>query len=224
MAIAFDAFTSPAGGEAQTNYTFSHTCTGSNRILFVAVIGATSSDNITGVTYNGVSLTLVDKQTTSAVGGIDREQYLFVLQGPASGSNTVAVASSPAGSVYPVAASYTGAHQTNAIVGAKGQNNSTTSLSVGVTTVAANSWVAAGTRLNAGTMTASTNTVSRGTDSQYVDSGSGPGAAGLYTMTVTASPATAVGMILAAFEPVGAGGGATWGPSISDKWCRIVQR
>lgn len=56
MAIAFDATTTSSLGSAVTSITFSHTCTGSNRILFVCTAN-NGGANVTGVTYNGVAMT-----------------------------------------------------------------------------------------------------------------------------------------------------------------------
>jgi hypothetical protein len=60
MAIAVDA-TSQDHSATATSLTFSHTCSGSNRILFVGIVGDITTDTVTGVTYAGVSMTLVGK-------------------------------------------------------------------------------------------------------------------------------------------------------------------
>lgn len=114
MAIAFDA-TSEAFDNAlarPASLQWNHTCTGSDRILFVAV-EASITPSITGVTYNGVSMTLVDSNTTQPISVFD-EYFLYVLANPASGTNQVSVQTTGTGNIncYGKAASYTGANST----------------------------------------------------------------------------------------------------------------
>jgi len=103
MAIAFDATSSGSSGGA-SSITFAHTCTGSNRVLFVTVIGEVIP-SITGVTYAGVAMTQVG---SSVSGGGSRSIHLFYLDNPASGANNVVVSSSPSGFMSAVSSSYTG--------------------------------------------------------------------------------------------------------------------
>jgi len=99
MAIAFDA-TTDGGNTTATSLTYSHTCTGSNRILFVSVIGAIGSDNVTGATYAGAAMTLVDKQASA------RSTYLFYLIAPATGANNVVVSAGSSSFIWSAAAPY----------------------------------------------------------------------------------------------------------------------
>src|SRR4249919_2743923 len=102
MAIARDgSVVVPAGGEALTTYSFAKTVNGPNPILFVTCVGALTSDLITGVTYNGVSMVLVDKQLNIG----DRYHYLFMLKAPFIGTANVIVSASSASSIYPIAMS-----------------------------------------------------------------------------------------------------------------------
>lgn len=102
MAIAFDAAT--AGGYNTSSY--SHTCSGSNRILIVSLCtlaGATPT-----VTYNGVSMSK-DFGTGSISGFVIQTFYLLA---PSTGSNTIEISS--AGSDYSsIATSYTGVLQSS---------------------------------------------------------------------------------------------------------------
>lgn len=66
--------------------TWSHTCAGSNRALLVQVYGG-SGMTVTGVTYNGVAMTLLGN-ITSLIG---QPVYLYGLLNPASGANSVSV-------------------------------------------------------------------------------------------------------------------------------------
>ncbi len=105
MAIALDSTTQ--GGSD----TYAHTVSGSDRILFVSTLGGSSfTDNITGITYNGVSMTLVGKSATSG----DRWNYLFYLIAPDTGTHNVVISATPAsgGVGATVATSYTGVNQT----------------------------------------------------------------------------------------------------------------
>jgi hypothetical protein len=137
MAIAFDATTNGGLANPGTSLTFSHTVTGSNPILFVNVVGSNSTDNITGATYNGVSMSLVGKIQTFT----ERWVYLFVLVGPATGANNVVVSSSPADVIAPDATSYTGAAQSGQPDAFSTKSSSGGLFTDAVTVVAANCWI-----------------------------------------------------------------------------------
>jgi hypothetical protein len=82
------------GGSA-TSLTYSYSVgTNSNRLLLVNLVGDTSVDDISSVTYAGVSMTLITKVQTPG----DRWHYLYYLLAPASGTNNVVVTA--AGSHY----------------------------------------------------------------------------------------------------------------------------
>lgn len=83
---------------------WSHTCTGSNGLLLVACY-TLSGNTVSGITYNGVALTLVG--TTFDVNAIYLSLYALVA--PATGTHTIAVTGTVASSV---AASYNGVKQT----------------------------------------------------------------------------------------------------------------
>jgi len=109
MAIAYDS--SSSGYTASgSSLTFSHTCSGSNRILFVGVGPYSAGSTITGVTYNGVSMTLIATSGASAVGG--QHALMYYLINPTSGANNVVVSASSSIKIAAVSASYTGALQT----------------------------------------------------------------------------------------------------------------
>jgi hypothetical protein len=101
MAIARDTVTNITTGTSPIS--FSHTCSGSQRVLLVIVV-SDGGDHCTGVTYNSVSMTqLVKKQESHYSGFV----YLYGLFNPASGSNTVSITLS-VGSGYGGSVSYTG--------------------------------------------------------------------------------------------------------------------
>lgn len=136
MAIAFDNSTQNTASAVS----YSHTTSGSNRILIVKVTG--TSTTVTGVTYSGVSMTQASVSTNIADGNV--LVYLFYLKNPASGSNTVSI-SGPA-TCTSAAFSFTGALQTGGVDTATPYYNSVDesgdiALTINVTT--ANSWMEA---------------------------------------------------------------------------------
>jgi hypothetical protein len=107
MAIAFDV-SSKDNGNSITSIDWSHTCTGSNRVLIVFVNKLSAA--ISGVTYNGVSLAnLWDYD------GTGNDNSAWYLINPPTGAHTVEITfSSSLTGVVTAAASYTGVHQTTA--------------------------------------------------------------------------------------------------------------
>jgi hypothetical protein len=142
MAIAFDAATDGGNNGGTTNsLTFSHTCTGSNLILFVHFQGDAigGADDITGVTYNGTSLTLALKTGL----GNNRFSYVYYLLSPSTGAHNVVISCTANHYIIGTAASYTGAAQTtpdNTAVGGS-VNASDLTCTTSITTVADNCWV-----------------------------------------------------------------------------------
>jgi hypothetical protein len=98
-----------------------------------------ASDNITGVTYNGTSMTLVDKEIVS--GAQSRSTYLFFLLAPTTGANNVVVSASNFTYIASGACSYTGVRQTSQPdVSTKNTASSVTSMTTTLTTAASNCW------------------------------------------------------------------------------------
>lgn len=92
---------------------WTHTCSGSLRVLYVALTidNSTSSQTFTGATYNGVSMTLIFSGTTSGSG---RPIYIWRLVAPATGTNTITISWSgtlPSQGIFS-AASFTSVDQT----------------------------------------------------------------------------------------------------------------
>lgn len=198
MAIAFDAVTNTANVSA-TSLTFSHTCTGSNRILFVGVLGV----DVTGITYNGVAMSLVN--SGNGVAGINL--YLYILVNPASGTNNVVVTQNTNGFLDASSTSYTGAAQSGQPDN-KGTNFSVSGASntVTVTTVADNCWLVSVSRdqNNNGTISAGANTTIRGVSQfcQMEDSNGAKHPAGSTSLTVTVpSSSNDFRQLLASFAP-----------------------
>jgi len=110
MAVAFDAKSEKNWVSSGTTHTWSHTCTGSNLILFVGGQIDNTGDKITGITYNGVAMTKI-----MDVSGYDKDarEYLYYLIAPATGANNVVITcpSSVNGDFF--ATSFSGARQSS---------------------------------------------------------------------------------------------------------------
>lgn len=180
MAIAIDA-TSNGTGATATSITWSHTCTGDDRILIVAC-GIPDSDTITGVTYNSVALTLIDKIQVDFTGVPDRYIYLWYLIAPATGANDIVVSSSASQILKGAAASYTGVKQTGQPdSSAKNKGASTNTFTATTTTVANNSWLVMVGKFQ-------DTTISAGTDTTLRRNWNAPGDGALFDSNATKSP------------------------------------
>lgn len=132
MAIAFDAATTDgtASGTPQTARTFAHTCTGSNRLLVVAVCNDEDGSAVTvsSVTYNGVGLT---ERITVARSNAQRAS-LWYLTAPATGANNVVVTISASQEFVAAAVSFTGVHQTTPLGTAASANGTSGTATVDI--------------------------------------------------------------------------------------------
>lgn len=137
MAIAFDS-ASAALSQGNSVLTFSHTCSGSNRLL---IVGISSDDGnlVSGVTYNGVAMTQIGSPLNT---GFTEYIYLFYLVAPTSGSNNVAITGTGGHNFRAEALSYPGADQTAPIDSTNtGTVSAASSITVATTVVAANCWL-----------------------------------------------------------------------------------
>lgn len=201
MAIAFDSTTGVAIG-ATNPQVWSHTCTGSNRILFVAVYKGVSG-TISGVTYNGVAMTKIIPLTV-----VLQEVSLWYLIAPTTGSNTVSVTGSGTAQIGGCSSSYTGVNQ-------YGQPDDFTTHIVSVTPTNTtlltsdedSCWFVIGafdnfSGLSAGTGSTLRTNISSSTLGIY-DSNSAKTPPGSYSMTINCSATTTgCGVIMASFSPV----------------------
>ena len=145
--IALDTNTSAYQADSNSSWTWAYTTTGTNRFLIMGCLGGSNLDNITGITYNGVSMTLSNSAGIPSGG---RWTYLFTLMNPASGANNVVVSKSGA-DLYSecYAVSYTGVAQTGQPeVANKGTVAAGSSISVAVTTLTTGAWIAGYMGLN----------------------------------------------------------------------------
>ncbi len=201
MALAFDAYVGNDFGNTSSQ-TLSHTCTGSNRFLLVGIgHNGDSSDLVTGVTYNSVSMTRVG--TDLATGSF--RVYLYYLINPASGTHDVVVSMSAASFTKVAATSYTGALQSGQ-PDSSGSNHASaaTTMTTSTTVVAANSWVVGFIgNDNNNALSASTGVnASRGqiSNSYYFGDSNAGQSAGSYGMTWTCS-AQKLACVVASISP-----------------------
>lgn len=196
MAIAYDTSTDGGHGTGAT-LTFSHTCTGNKRILFVA---AGALGNLATATYGGVAMTQIDTESAGSI-----QTTFFYLKNPASGANNVIV-SAAGGSISAVSASYTLALQTGGMDISGGTfGNPASSISQSLTTVTDNTWLVAGGCAAAGGVVAGSNTTVRinsgNTFGMYIcDSNAARTPPGSFTIAITCT-SEKVSMSAAAFAP-----------------------
>lgn len=206
MAIAIDTSAS-LGNVTDTSLTAAYTTSGSNRILFVAAFDFTTSGNqITGVTYNGVALTQIESAQDD---GSDQFVSFWYLVAPATGSNNIVISASSSVLIYGIAASYTGVDQLTPInVSGVATTASAASISKSLTTTVDNTWTVAAVMAPSGTYSAGAGTFLRqanASNTVIVDSNSAITPAGSTSLTANISPNATNAMIMAAFNPVGAG-------------------
>lgn len=204
MGIAFDAKTNTSVTGTASPLTFSHTCTGTDRILFVCAAVNTGT-TVSSMTYAGSSMTLVGSVTDSA-GPVT---YLYYIVNPASGANNVVVTASA--TIYTTTAvSYTGAAQSGQLDASGTTAGSTTTSYTSTATVnTSNSWMVACSRTGSGfTLTAGANTVVRQQPDAVIlgagafwDSGADL-ATGSRSLNVTSTSQLFGGAIYAVFKPV----------------------
>ena len=208
--IAFDsAGTAAQNIGASGVLTIAHTCTGSDRILFVGAHGIWGATGwTTSVKYNWVSLTQIDTVSPQS----NTRFSLWYMVAPATWTNNIVITiTGGSGGIIGVqwaSASYTGVRQTG-IPDSKNKGTATnSSLTVATTVVAANSWVVACGLSNSSSVSASTGVTSR----SELDSVNGspilwdsnwPQGAGSYSSRITGGAVDAMGLICASFADVG---------------------
>jgi len=148
MAIAFNAATDGGNNGGSTNsLTFAHTCgAGADRLLVVGVAGDSAGgfDDITGVTYNGVAMTLAKKELADSASSTTRHAYQYFLVAPATGANNVVVSCTNNHYLLCGAADYTGMKQSGQPDATTSQETAVSALTqtTSITPIAASSWAA----------------------------------------------------------------------------------
>lgn len=139
MAIALDAVSAlnNTNWTAGSSHTWSHTCAGSDRYLVVGFFTYGAGDTVTGVTYNGVSMTRIQLMF-----GNPSMVCLYGLIAPSTGANNIVVSLSGSNNYCAGGGvSYTGCNQTSQ-PNASGTNNPTgTALTQQLTTTVDGCWL-----------------------------------------------------------------------------------
>jgi hypothetical protein len=142
MAIAFDAVSSTTGISVTTT-TFSHVCTGSDRLIFITAHGGdgTAADRtLTAASYNAVAAT----SSWTVEDGAWNGSSGYYLVAPATGSNTVSV--TYGGNCFNTscgAVSFTGVDQTTPVGSSATATGTSTTPTVTVTKDNASDWIIA---------------------------------------------------------------------------------
>jgi hypothetical protein len=144
--IALDASSNSGIQAGISNYSWSHTTTGSNLIMLVGVsLGGTNSPSVTSVTYNDVPLQFLRTDDEGAYSSRDEATEIWYLVGPATGTHTVEVTLGSAGTVsLSGAVTLTGVDQSNPIDAQAGNAGATSPGSIAttnITTIANDAWV-----------------------------------------------------------------------------------
>ncbi len=139
MAIAFDS-SSNGTIATGTSITFSHTCSGIDRILFVLSFDDTGgSSAVTGITYAGSAMTKITGIQVSA----DMWITMWYLINPNTGANNVVISAGSSVLLCGTSQSYTGAKQSGVPDASGSSAASGISATQSVTTVANNCWTIA---------------------------------------------------------------------------------
>lgn len=201
MAISFDA-TANSSSAGTASLSYSHTCsTSANRILFVSAF-CTGGDQVTGITYNSVSMTQVGKVNKPAS---TEWVYQYYLIAPATGTNTVTISfsGSPA-TARSVSTSYIGAKQSGVPdASTTNSNTASSSITTTVTTILDRCWTMLTAYTDGGSITAGSGSTVRGTNGSALgafDSNGQKTPAGSTSMTVTATAGTN-STIMCSFAP-----------------------
>lgn len=103
MAATFDAKSSSLNNVNAASITLAHTCGASATVLFVLVTGW--QPGVTGITYNGVAMTLVG---TSGASNAADNGWIYVLASPATGLHNIVVSGSGTSATEVWGISFTG--------------------------------------------------------------------------------------------------------------------
>lgn len=204
MAIAYDTSTKITDGTSPRNW--SHTCSGSDRILFVEAL--TLNDTLTGITYAGTSMTQLAKTTFPGV--TRRGAYLYYLINPSSGSHSI-IATSSSGNITCGATSFTGAKQSGVPDSSATKDETTASATAFLATTVVNSgcWLIGAVADDQGSGgTGLSGAIVRQTSPQGFIFGDSNGTVGTGSQTLTFDAAASnikYGMIVASFAPSASG-------------------
>jgi hypothetical protein len=229
VAIAFDATSQGTLVNPGLTSTWSHTCTGANRILWVGFFADSQShdtlnNELTGVTYAAVAMTRAG--TTYCPG--DRWTYLYYLVNPATGANNIVITSTFSGALQGSAISYTGAKQTGlpdaAITKQTSSLGANTNYTTTLTTIADQAWTILVAKSSAGTVSASTGSTVRqsGSGNILADSNGAITPAGSTGMSLQSTAISNWGSVMASFAPAATAGGTA--AYYASYYSRVIQQ
>ncbi|MFQ5858700.1 MAG: hypothetical protein ACE5LU_24120 [Anaerolineae bacterium] len=136
--IAFDAAGSVVQNSTAASFTWSHTVSGSNRMLVVGVsIRNQQNETVSGVTYAGTPLTFVGTRSNETSARIE----IWQLVAPAVGTDNVVVTLSAPAKIIGGAISLTGVDQTTPIAASAFTAGSSTNPTINLSNVATSAWV-----------------------------------------------------------------------------------
>lgn len=198
--------------------TFSHGCGGINRMLWLAVIvdnaGEGGGDQLIGITYNGVAMTLSQKK--EALGAVNLEMYIFYLVAPAVGTHDVVITTDDIDtSIVGLATSYTDALQEAPVTGNQGDDTGVTAFDINTLTTDPASMVV-GFFVGSHSIISSNSNI-RNDSGHYSFIDSGTVDIGTYSMSVTFALASDVSALTAIMAPISATDQAANWPPIGHK-------
>lgn len=157
MAIAYDT-SSEGGALGASPFSWNHTVTGSNAILFVQSYETGTSQRTSGVTYNGNAMTSIAYQNNGSDRGL--RLWYILIPSPDGNAHSITVTSSEVTSGSAV--SYTGVNQSGQPDSFANSAPSGVTATQATTVVASNCWLV-GTFMDVGfaTSTAGTGTTLR---------------------------------------------------------------
>lgn len=202
--ITFDAASKVANGGSTGPVTWSHTCSGSDRLLLVGIKTYGSADPVTGVTYNGVAMTQLKKVDG---GTNDVFNYVYGLLSPDTGAHDISISYTGGQYVSATAGSYTGVLQSglpDATAEAHYDSTGTTSLNTTITTVLNNCYVGVFGYANGGNHSLTNATIRIATtvgDAIWGDSNSAISPAGNLNVIDSFNNSVYAGLILVSFAP-----------------------
>lgn len=201
FAIAVDSATQGAISTGSPK-TWSHTCTGSDLMLFVQTALNSTSDTVSSVTYNSTTASNPAIVATYTTGG--GKSQIFYLLNPSLGSNTV---SATFGTAYFTgnSCSYSGVKQSSQPDGSgTATTNSNTTLSASFSVTALDCWIMASVANNGVATAAGSGTYLRQQGANVLgalyDTNATVGT-GTQSVTVTLSSANAYCISAASFAP-----------------------
>lgn len=197
--IAFDAVANDL--ESSATPTWSHTTSGSNRILHAGV-RVSAGISVTGVTYNGVAMTNVPTNSPVTTPGGEL-LYVFYLINPTTGTHDIIATLSGSDTVRSVSISHTGVKQSGQPnASGNGTASGESSITDSITATVSNCWVVAFTSNTVDVAADGINYVHRD-DSAGVGVGdTNASVSGLVSQTVNTSGSADWGIIQVAIAPV----------------------